>query len=41
MKTAAKTLKAENKKINLSELEDMQDEMEGKFPSSSLFLSLF
>ena len=29
MKTAAKTLKKENKKINLSELEDMQDEMEG------------
>jgi uncharacterized membrane protein (DUF106 family) len=31
MKTAAKTLKKENKKINLSELEDMQDEMEGSF----------
>jgi charged multivesicular body protein 5 len=29
MKTAAKTLKKENKKINLSEIEDMQDEMEG------------
>jgi charged multivesicular body protein 5 len=30
MKTAAKTLKKENKKINLSEIEDMQDEMEGR-----------
>jgi charged multivesicular body protein 5 len=29
MKTAAKTLKKENKKIDLSELENMQDEMEG------------
>lgn len=29
MKTAAKTLKKENKKINLAELENMQDEMEG------------
>lgn len=29
MKAAAKTLKKENKKINLAELEDLQDEMEG------------
>lgn len=29
MKQAAKTLKKENKKISLSEIEDMQDEMEG------------
>ena len=29
MKSAAKTLKAEQKKINLNELEDMQDDMEG------------
>jgi charged multivesicular body protein 5 len=29
MKSAAKTLKSEQKKINLSELEDMQDDMEG------------
>lgn len=30
MKVAAKTLKKENKKISLAEIEDMQDEMEGK-----------
>ncbi len=29
MKTATKTLKKENKKISLAEIEDMQDEMEG------------
>jgi charged multivesicular body protein 5 len=29
MKAASKTLKKESKKINLSEIEDMQDEMEG------------
>ena len=28
MKTAAKVLKKENKKVNLNELEDMQDDME-------------
>ena len=32
MKAAAKTLKVENKKISLSEIEDMQDEMEGTVP---------
>lgn len=36
MKAAAKTLKKEQKKININEIEDMQDEMEG----SSLFLVL-
>ena len=30
MKVATKTLKKENKKISLAEIEDMQDEMEGK-----------
>jgi charged multivesicular body protein 5 len=30
MKAAAKTLKAENKKIDLNDIENMQDEMEGK-----------
>ena len=30
MKAAAKTLKVEQKKINLNDLENMQDEMEGK-----------
>lgn len=39
MKTAAKTLKKENKKINLSELEDMQDEMEGNLHFAALFAS--
>lgn len=29
MKVATKTLKKENKKISLAEIEDMQDEMEG------------
>lgn len=29
MKVAAKTLKKENKKISLNEIENMQDEMEG------------
>ncbi len=29
MKAAAKTLKKEQKKININEIEDMQDEMEG------------
>ena len=30
MAAASKALKKENKKINLNELEDMQDEMEGR-----------
>ena len=30
MKAAAKTLKTENKKIDLNDIENMQDEMEGK-----------
>jgi charged multivesicular body protein 5 len=30
MKDAAKTLKAENKKLDLNEIEDMQDDLEGE-----------
>jgi hypothetical protein len=30
MKVATKTLKVENKKINLNEIENMQDDLEGK-----------
>lgn len=32
MKDATKTLKMEQKKISLAELEDMQDDMEGWYP---------
>lgn len=47
MKAASKTLKAEQKKINLSEIEDMQDDLAGMskafipFPSPASFLFLY
>lgn len=37
MSAAAKTLKKEQKKINISDIENMQDEMEGKIQYKYLF----
>lgn len=38
MSAAAKTLKSEQKKININDIENMQDEMEGEGVSFSLII---
>lgn len=38
MKAATVTLKQENKKVNLGEIEDMQDDLEGKCATEEFIL---